>query len=242
MTDFDPVQEDLIRVGAAYLHVAPTLNSMKIPDLYVPTSDLLVEGIPARVPLPVNGAGKFLGYTLGIDQGFNQEYKPKTRNGAISFTSVHVLKDNFEVSGNLIFNNSPVIYKYCLPMGINSTLTRSGGGFTSVRRIPLLVILTNRLNENSRICPCFYYHSGYFESVTLHSGRDFQGVQFVYKSGSGFNADTGCLLGAGGRNYTIFWFDTVDGVLVNPFNPFGEIIEDVLASEYFPIISPLMMI
>jgi hypothetical protein len=233
MSIFDPIGDEKIRVGAAYLWVASTPNSLRMVDLIVPTTP--VYGIPSRVPVPTSG--KFLGYTSGIKQSFQSQYTERTKNGSLSFTSVHVAKEEFTVSGNLVFNNDWSAIKYLLPPGSSSSLSIRGGGQTVQPRYPLLVVLENRLKDSS-VYPIIYYYRGYFKSAIIESGREFRGIDFEYHSGSGVD-ENGCLLAAGARNYCIYWFDSIKGTIVSPSNPDTVPMEDSLISDFFPLIYSL---
>lgn len=199
--------EERARVGPAYLWLAPPLNpTTGLVDLALSGNDPN-DVVPVGVPRPVSG-GTYLGYDeQGVTETPVLAFEPVLLLGGTIPVDVRVKEEKASVKARLIFNNDIPIVSLLRPPGNNVSLFQfSYGGKTKVPIYPLLVILTNALNEQDYV-ECHYYFRGYFDPATTVSGKLFTGLDMSFNALAGLNGN--CLLPEGSRIMR-GWFVRVD--------------------------------
>ena len=219
------------RWGAAYLWVAPPLNSDGRITLAREGNDI-DSVLPPYIPRTAYG-GKFLGYDIGgIIEKPVVSYDKVPVFGSTIPRTVRVKEEQTDVTTKLAFNNDVGIRMFFFPTGNFDSMGFSYGGSTYVNLWPLLVIL---INENDpETIECHYYHAGYFEPSQMVSGQLFSPIDMVYHTVAGtvISGDSVCLLPAGRRTMVGWWVKVdFDGNNIN-IDPYGNEIVPTPAPYY----------
>ena len=189
--------EQRARVGPAYLWLNPPVNSETgLVDLAL-TGNISSNIIEDGIPRPASG-GLFLGWDEnGIIETPSLTFEPVPLLSSTVPVDVRIKEERGTVKSRLLFIIEIDIVTLFRPPGNNSSLfTFSYGGKTKPSIYPLLVIITNELNEQDYV-ECHYYHRGYFEPSALTSGKLFSGLDMTYNALAAFNGN--CLLPEGER-------------------------------------------
>lgn len=186
------------RVGPAYLWLAPPVNSTTgLVDLSLTGNDNN-DLIPDGIPRPTSG-GLFLGYDeQGVVEAPQVSYEVVPIAGSTVPFNVKIKEEKTTVKAKLLFNNDVNIVSLFRTQSLTGSLYWfTYGGATDVVMYPLLLILTNYLNDQDYV-ECHYYYRGYFDPASTSSGRLFSGLDMSYTAIAGLDAN-GCLLPAGAR-------------------------------------------
>lgn len=203
----DQTFKERARVGPAYIWLNPPINpTTGLVDLALTgniSSDIIADGIPR----PASG-GLFLGWDeSGIVETPILSFENITLLQSTVPTDVRIKEEKATVKARLLFNNDiDIIPLFRSPGNINSLFTFSYGGKTRPNIYPLLVIITNELNDQDYY-ECHYYYRGYFEPSPLTSGKLFNSLDMTYNALAAFNG--ACLLPEGSRIMQ-GWFVRVD--------------------------------
>lgn len=199
--------EQRARVGVAYLWLNPPINpETGFVDLAL-SGNVSNDIIPDGVPRPATG-GMFLGWDeSGIVETPLLTFEPVPLLGSTVPIDVRIKEERGTVKSRLLFNNEIGIVTLFRPPGINQSLfSFSYGGKTKPNIYPLLIIITNELNEQDYV-ECHYYFRGYFEPSPITSGKLFSAIDMTYNALAAF--DGNCLLPEGSRIMR-GWFVRVD--------------------------------
>lgn len=225
------VDDNLVRVGAVYIWTDVALVSGR--PVFVRSTNPYI-----KYPIPMITTGKYLGYTQnGCRQTFNTTKKETPSQGALSFQDARIIKDDFTVATNLVFNNDPGILSYLLPPGGRSSVGGTGGGANTQPLYNLVVLLNNIFPDDNRFL-FFVYYKGYFDNTTLESSdKAFSGIEMTYKSGA-----LGCEAVAGNKNYAWFYLDKVtleitDGVPLPDGQSYAD--DPILSGSYTNLMQSL---
>lgn len=231
-----------IRLGSAYLWLDPVLNSLGLVDMTMlkEVSGIIPQGI--YYPKLRSSATQYMGYTLGVRLNFEEEERKFKSVGSLSYTKKFVTEENWDVQGQLVFNNDWRVIAKLLPNGPQSTVDKSFGGDFTKREYALLVIMTDNLEESGFV-PCIYYKKGTFKAISYQASMREQGnIDFVYDVGTKTDPITGCPIGVGGRSGRLFFIEKFTGALYPALaTPGVTMVEDVIASDYYPLIVGGMM-
>jgi hypothetical protein len=227
--------DEKTRVGSAYIWLDYTINpATGRPDFTILADPKKI--IPQRVPRLVNQDDLFVGYTLGVKISFKTKKTLLKLPGALSFTHGYVLEEDWEVSGELVFNNDWMVIKKLLPPGVSSSLDIGGGGAINIPIHSMCIVVTNRLEAQDWV-PVFLFFKGFFDDLELDiSSREFETIKFTFHIGTLVDAETGCPVGAGARSYKLFFLNLITGELVDPTLPPGvTVAPPVILSQYMPL-------